>query len=253
MPRRSVLLKVSLVALTAALVACSAVAAFLSVRQVPPALEAVPGTSIDLGTVLQGSVAKTQITLRNRSGWPLDITRIVNSCGCSTAVPEKNQLAPGESTSLEASFEAGASRGDVLVGVIVVYRMRQPSESKVGRLDLTLRASVDPDFLLTPEALTFHEGLGETQSVLVTANRLERLEVIDAYCTHKAFRAELKSAGAAVPAQYRVDVSFTAENWTPGSRSAELTIQTNSQSARLARITLDVKGTAVGESKGLRD
>jgi hypothetical protein len=49
MPRRSVLLRLSLVALTAALVACSAVAAFLSVRETPPPLEAVPGTSIDLG------------------------------------------------------------------------------------------------------------------------------------------------------------------------------------------------------------
>ncbi len=253
MPRKSVLSRLSLVALTAALVAGSWVAAFLSVRELPPALEAVPGTSIDLGTVLQGSVATTRITLRNRSGYPLEIIRIVNSCGCSAAVPEKNQLAPGESTSLEASFEAGALRGDILLRVVVVYRMRQPSESRVGRLDLMLRASVDPDYLLTAEALTFHEGVAETESVLVTANRLERLEVIDAYCTHKAFRAELKRAGAAVPIQYRVDVGFTAENWTPDSRRAELMIRTNSQAARLAQVTLDVKRTAVGESNGLRD
>jgi len=230
-----------LVLLAAGLVALSAVAAFLAAWEPPPPLDVSPGASIDLGTVLQGATVQGRFLLHNRSSYPVELARIVPSCGCTGVVAENRRLEADESTSLQATFAAGASRGDQTVRVLVFYRMRASEVATMGRLELGLQAHVDPDFVWSPAVLTFQESLAETRSVVVTGNRLPQLEISEAYCTHKAFRAELKRAPHGPQAEYRVDVSFSPKDWTSDSRSAELMVRTNSQGEPLGRIALEVR------------
>ena len=223
-----------------ALLGLSGAAAFLSAWRAPPPIDVSPGTEIDLGTVAQGTTTRATFTIGNRSSDPVEIVRVVTTCGCSAGAPEKPVLERGESTALHATFVAGSSRGDVAVRVVVLYRAGKPEHRELARLDLGLRAFVDPDFVWSAETLTFEGSRPETRSIVISPNRMSELEVSEVYCTHKAFHAHAAPADREGHRTYRVDVAFVPEDWTRGTESAELIVRTNSPAEPRGRVALHV-------------
>ena len=68
-------------------------------------------TSYDFGDIKQGEKVSHDFVLSNSGGDLLTISNVTASCGCTAAAPEKNELAPGESTNLTVSFNSSGRRG----------------------------------------------------------------------------------------------------------------------------------------------
>jgi hypothetical protein len=65
----------------------------------------------DFGTIEQGKVATHNFILVNNGGDLLKITEVHASCGCTAAKPDKNELAPGESTNIKVEFNSAGREG----------------------------------------------------------------------------------------------------------------------------------------------
>jgi len=69
-------------------------------------------TSFDFGDIKQGETVSHVFVLSNNGGELLKINNVQASCGCTAAVPEKNELAPGESTNLPVKFNSSGRMGN---------------------------------------------------------------------------------------------------------------------------------------------
>ena len=68
-------------------------------------------TSYDFGDIKQGDKVSHTFVLTNGGGDALKISDVKASCGCTAAAPEKNELAPGESTNLLVTFNSAGRMG----------------------------------------------------------------------------------------------------------------------------------------------
>jgi len=68
-------------------------------------------SSYDFGDIKQGEKVSHTFVLSNAGGDLLKISDVKASCGCTAAAPEKNELAPGESTNLVVTFNSAGRMG----------------------------------------------------------------------------------------------------------------------------------------------
>jgi hypothetical protein len=113
-PVRAAALGLALLAASAALLAACAGGApdiFLEEEQ------------LDLGTVQNGEVRSFEVAVTNQGSRDLVIEAVSTSCGCTTARVIPTTLRPGESGSLQVTFDAGAhgpeERGSVIRQVFI--------------------------------------------------------------------------------------------------------------------------------------
>lgn len=74
-------------------------------QQKQPKIEA-PELLYDFGDVQEGNIVKHEFVVKNTGDDVLEIKRVRASCGCTAAKPEKNRLAPGESTTIMVEFNS---------------------------------------------------------------------------------------------------------------------------------------------------
>ena len=67
--------------------------------------------SFEFGDIKQGETVSHTFVLTNSGGDLLKIANVQASCGCTAAVPEKSELAPGESTNLTVKFNSTGRQG----------------------------------------------------------------------------------------------------------------------------------------------
>jgi uncharacterized cupredoxin-like copper-binding protein len=60
----------------------------------------------DFGEIIQGEKVQHNFVVTNTGGDILKITNVRASCGCTAALPEKSELAPGESTNIKVEFNS---------------------------------------------------------------------------------------------------------------------------------------------------
>jgi len=65
----------------------------------------------DFGTIEQGKIVTHNFILVNNGGDLLKIIDVHASCGCTAAKPDKNELAPGESTNIKVDFNSAGKMG----------------------------------------------------------------------------------------------------------------------------------------------
>jgi len=65
----------------------------------------------DFGDIKQGQKVTHVFVLTNSGGDLLKIKNVKASCGCTAALPEKRELAPGESTNLNVTFNSAGRFG----------------------------------------------------------------------------------------------------------------------------------------------
>jgi hypothetical protein len=65
----------------------------------------------DFGDIKQGEKVSYTFVLTNGGGDLLKIEEVHPSCGCTAALPEKTELAPGESTNLSVTFNSAGRFG----------------------------------------------------------------------------------------------------------------------------------------------
>jgi Protein of unknown function (DUF1573) len=60
----------------------------------------------DFGNVVQGEKVKHNYVITNTGDDTLKISNVRASCGCTAALPDKNELLPGESTNIKVEFNS---------------------------------------------------------------------------------------------------------------------------------------------------
>lgn len=72
---------------------------------------AVDKKEYDFRTVKEGELAKVAFVLTNTGKTELVIRKTIASCGCTASEPEKSNLAPGESTNINVTFNSEGRSG----------------------------------------------------------------------------------------------------------------------------------------------
>lgn len=75
--------------------------------------------SIDFGRQRQQKTASGTVKLTNTGKTPLTITHVAADCSCTAGTPEKRDLAPGESTNVDITFDTRNYQGEVHRRVLV--------------------------------------------------------------------------------------------------------------------------------------
>ncbi|MCE7871257.1 DUF1573 domain-containing protein [bacterium CPR1] len=130
----------------------------------------------DFGRLPQGSQVSHVYTITNSSEQPLSIERVQSSCGCTAALVAEKNLTPGQSSAVEVRFTSGKLVGPFHKTVRVYTRPE-------GVLVLSLRGSIQPDYLADPTALNFGTlqlGAEISRTVLLYPTRSEALWIYQA-------------------------------------------------------------------------
>lgn len=79
-------------------------------------------TTHDFGNVHEGDLLRHTFTVRNLHPWPITITNVGATCGCTTAIirhGSPSRLLPLQSTLIDVTLDTSGDRGTIQEGVIV--------------------------------------------------------------------------------------------------------------------------------------
>lgn len=115
----------------------------------PPSLS-VDRASVDLGVISPWGKTIHRFSLTNRGDKAIRLGAVETSCGCTVAELGKKDLAPGETTLLEASLQPKGLVGDIHESIFVHV---QDAEGEMLRL--TLNGKAEAPVWLDPGRLEF--------------------------------------------------------------------------------------------------
>lgn len=135
----------------------------------------------DFGSVEQGEKVKNVFRFSNTGKDPLVIERVQTSCGCTAAITSAKTIQPGQTGTIETTFNSERFYGQVHKTVSVYSN--DPDEALIR---LTIRGRVVTDVVIVPYRELFF-GLVEhnkvaSKSFLLTQGGVTPLEVTKAEC-----------------------------------------------------------------------
>lgn len=108
----------------------------ISAQSLGPKITVAP-MEYDFGDIIQGETVSHTFVITN-AGWDtLKIVHVRASCGCTAANPEKNSLAPGETTNLLVSFNSTGRIGKQTKFVYI-----QSNDMDIPELKLTFIGTI---------------------------------------------------------------------------------------------------------------
>lgn len=121
----------------------------------------------DFGTVAEGEVVSHVYEIRNKGAEPLLITSHHAVCGCTSAVLDESEVAPGQHTRFEVRFDTRGFSGRE--SKIVRVNSNDP---KTPSLALSLQGQVDRELAVSPARVYFgkvEQGKSATQQITVSS------------------------------------------------------------------------------------
>ncbi len=193
------------------------------------------------GTALNTEVVTNDFTIQNTGDQVLIIQGIQTSCGCSAAHPEKDQLEPGESTTISANFDLKNRYGPQTTSFTV-----RSNDPQTSALRLQFRGEALAPINIEPRSVNFRQVMlgGESvEKVRVTSMlpelffNIERIvNPIDALTVDY----EMLESGK----EYELTLSVK-ENAPEGTFNNNISIHTGS--AEYPVVTLRVAGQVMGD------
>ncbi|MBI2427566.1 MAG: DUF1573 domain-containing protein [Ignavibacteriales bacterium] len=110
-------------------------------------------TKIDLGTIYHGDVKKVNLVVSNAGDKPLTISRIETSCGCTSAKKSVPTLAPGESDTIEISYNSTGFEGKITKAVTI-----QSNDPAKMYVDATITGIVTTELAVVPKMSLLNFG-----------------------------------------------------------------------------------------------
>ncbi|MBL8011185.1 MAG: DUF1573 domain-containing protein [Flavobacteriales bacterium] len=99
----------------------------------------VDRTLVDLGRIPIGAEQQLRFHLHNRGTRPLRLIEVESDCGCTTAKPSADLIAPGGSTALDVIFNGRAQEGAMM------RRVRVLTDGEPSEIFLTITGTMVPD------------------------------------------------------------------------------------------------------------
>ena len=122
--------------------------------QVPAPKAVVKPAIFEFGKALPGSIVEGTFTIFNEGNAPLDIQKVVLSCGCMTPSLSKYTLQPGESEVLSAKFDSKGFFGPQVKNIRIYT-----NDPQANSLLLTIRGEVSREFKIEPAQFYFGDVL----------------------------------------------------------------------------------------------
>jgi len=152
---KSVLLKVSLVAVTVA--ATASMLWFVVQMYAVPRVSLPGGAQFDFGTIDEGGDIRHVFTLKNTGLKTLRILDVRTGCGCSKAVAKHTEIARGDSGEIEVAYHARPVRFREFITCYVLT-----NDPRWQVLQLVLTGEVRFRIFWFPQSVSFYEKAGDT-------------------------------------------------------------------------------------------
>lgn len=196
----------------------------------------------DVGVLKQQEGRDVTFRLTNFAELPVEITDITTSCTCTRAEVDTRNLRSGESTELSAHLNVRTLRGRVGALVNVFYRVE--NAQSIQRLPLTITATVEPHYTLTPENIFFeHEENPQKKlqhaRITLTANEQPTVHILKTYSTHPAFQIDNISFDESTGTS-TIHLVFKPELLITKSVKAEIVVRTDSEREPIHRLPVRV-------------
>jgi P pilus assembly chaperone PapD len=197
---------------------------FLSAQ---PKMEIIGGETKDWGRVtLKQSPVKHKLVIKNVGNQQLKIVRVKPTCGCTTAPVNKDELKPGESTTIDVSMSVQGVSGKMHKQIgIETNDPERPYVNFMLMADVVMPLTVSPTTYLPFKDLQV--GV-ETQAKLKIKNTSEGNITLSEIKTNiPELKVNLKSNQVLKPGQ-EVELVASIKPSKSGNLSARINIKTNS-------------------------
>jgi|GEM_PF-4136656 hypothetical protein len=133
------------------------------------------------GSLPQFSQAKHEFIIKNEGNAALKITQVIPSCSCAAAVPEKNEIAPGDQTAVQVNLDTKNFMGALTKIVTVMCNdPRQP------QIVLTVTGEVQPPYAVLPREVNLGRVAratpGDGGDFAVHLTRGVEVKIVDVIC-----------------------------------------------------------------------
>jgi hypothetical protein len=193
----------------------------------------------DVGVLKQQDERDVTFRLMNATDKPVEIVRVGTSCTCTRAEVAVHRLLPGESTDLSAHLRVGSLRGRMATSVDVLYRVADGQT--LERLPLTIAATVEPHYTVTPEDAVFEHGGDDGKqsqreaSITFKPNGSLPLRILKATSTHPAVHVQEITPSEA-DGSTTIHLIFDPSRCIAPSVRAEVVVRTDSKMEPMHRV-----------------
>lgn len=167
----------------------------------------IEDTVYDFGSVEQGKSVEYDFVLKNEGDAPLEITRVVPSCGCTATKLSADKIEPGETATVHAVFDTTGFSGNK-IKTIRLYTTDLENNTVV----LSLKGEIIPEVTVSPKRIIFgnliygedaeknkqevtvkvREGSGVTLGALESRSKFLEVEELSSDKTQKRFTVGVK-------------------------------------------------------------
>ena len=205
----------------------------------------VPNTDWDWGFMPKGIKVSHVYKIQNLGEDTLRITSVKPACGCTSAPLKKNNLAPGEATDLEVSFDAKNMMGKVSKSVTV--SSNDPATPSMV-LHFTANVGIEsPTVRFTPIEVLYDSvqvGKNDTRKILLFNTDITKVDVSLIDKPREMVEIDLKKTnlepGKSTEMIFRVD-----KKATPGYFNLCSTLEISGSDKY--RVTIPISGTLVAK------
>jgi len=163
-----------------------AVAAVLVIGCIPAGTALSEGTpklmvepeKFNFGEVNEGDAPMATFIIKNEGDADLLIHDVKRSCGCTVTKLEKKVLAPGESTTLEATYNSKGRGGGRISKAVTIMTNDPAAKSKVVYLTGNVKALPAPVLTLNASGITqIKMKVGEIENRIVKIGNIGQLDL----------------------------------------------------------------------------
>jgi len=213
--------------------------------------------TFDFGTMYQEEEVCFSFAFRNAGQGTLKVEKVNSSCGCTAALPDKRELAPGEQGEIKITFRSGSMQGRVTKHVYV-----ESNDPLRPRVTLTITGEIRREVEITPRGVfvgSIQPGETIERSVEIRPVAVKEFKILQVSTNHPALHVEKPVRLADVPASgagerggYRLTIRFgpAAE---PGRVNAKVIVRTDLEHARELTIAVYGRVAEPGESQEPRN
>lgn len=215
----------------------------LIAQQKGPSIE-FESTTRDVSKVSDGEVIHQVFKFTNKGDATLEILSVTASCGCTSAVPSPNKIAPGQSGQIEVKIvtEGLAAQIRTMADTVglsktVTVTSNDPKQPSVV---LTITGKITPEFALSDPSIYFGSnprGREVTKELLVDITPDKPLMLLGAASTDENVTVKLEPVPGSDGKKFKV-IAVQKASAGEGIHFGNIVIKTSSQAKPELRITV---------------
>jgi len=148
--------------------------------------------TLNLKAEVSAKQAFASFKFTNSGAYPVEITNVKTSCGCTTAKLAKTVYSPGESGSIEATFNIGNRKGSHSKRITL-----STDDPQKGRYNLILKVDIPRLLEIKPRMLYWRKDEKlKPKTLTINVTREQPITITDVVNKNPAFSVELKEIEA---------------------------------------------------------